>query len=277
MSAATSAGPVVGVLALQGGVAEHARMVEGLGARAVLVRRADQLAGPHGPRVDALILPGGESSAMDRLLRRLELFEPLRQAIGSGVPTLGTCAGLILLADRIRDPAPGQQSLGLLDVTVARNAFGPQLASAEASFEVAGVSGSGEGGRVLGALIRAPQIVEFGAGARPIASEGGRILGATSNESSALGRITGVSFHPELRGDAALHRALLALAGPRGGANGGQEKRTGRSANRPRITSIASGFSSTSTKRRPSSAAAAPVVPLPAKASSTQSPGRDDA
>lgn len=198
--------PRVGVLALQGGVAEHTRMVDGLGARAVPLRRPEHLAGPDGLRVDALILPGGESSTQDRLLRLFDMFEPLREAILSGLPTLGTCAGMILLAREIRDPAPGQQSLGALDIAVARNAFGAQVASAEASFAVEGATGRGADGRVLGALIRAPEVTEVRPGARAICTEGGRVLGVASADLP----ITAVSFHPELSGDPALHRALLA-------------------------------------------------------------------
>lgn len=208
MSIAGESPATVGVLALQGGVVEHARMVEGLGARVALVRRADQLTGPAGPRVDALILPGGESSTMDRLLRILDIFEPLRDTIRGGVPTLGTCAGLILLAREIRDPAPGQQSLGVLDIALERNAFGAQVASAEASFAVEGIAGSGEDGRVLGALIRAPEVVDVGPAARTVCTENGRILGVASAELP----VTAVSFHPELSEDPALHRALLAQA-----------------------------------------------------------------
>lgn len=216
-----------GVLALQGGVAEHARMLERLGAEVSLVRRERDLAGPDGPRLDALVLPGGESSTQDRLLRLLDLAEPLRAAISSGLPTLGTCAGLILLAREVLDPAPDQRSLGFLDVAVRRNAFGAQLASAEADFAVdaADVSGASAEGAVRGALIRAPEIVSIGAAARPIARAGGRVLGATSVPASArgpeathpgtairLGTVTGISFHPELSGDPAMHRALLQLA-----------------------------------------------------------------
>lgn len=229
-----------GVLALQGGVAEHARVLERLGAEVVLVRRERDLAGADGPRLDALVLPGGESSTQDRLLRLLELASPLRAAISAGLPTLGTCAGLILLAHDVLDPAPGQQSLGFLDVAVRRNAFGAQAASTEAEFAVdaAGVSGTGAEGAVRGALIRAPEIVSVGAGARAIARADGRILGATSMAASGsgsgaaasgagrsgrsgtpgggsslrLGTVTGISFHPELSGDPAVHRALLELA-----------------------------------------------------------------
>lgn len=214
-----------GVLALQGGVAEHARVLEALGAEVTLVRRESDLAGPDGPRLDALVLPGGESSTQDRLLRLLDLADPLRAAIAAGLPTLGTCAGLILLARDVLDPAPGQTSLGLLDVSVRRNALGSQVASTEAEFavEAAGVTGLGEAGTVRGALIRAPEIAAVGAGARAIATRDGRVLGATAivtapataadpGSAPGLGRVTGIAFHPELSGDPAFHRALLQLA-----------------------------------------------------------------
>lgn len=133
--------PVVGVLALQGGVAEHLAMLESLGARAIRVRSASDLLGNDGaPVVHALVLPGGESSTMDRLCRTFGLFDPLREVIAAGLPVLGTCAGLIMLASQIEDPAPGQQSLGVLDVTVARNAFGSQVDSAEVLLEWMGPS-----------------------------------------------------------------------------------------------------------------------------------------
>lgn len=211
-----------GVLALQGGVAEHAAVLEELGAEVVLVRREGDLVGPDGPRLDALVLPGGESSTQDRLLRLLDLFEPLRASIEAGVPVLGTCAGLILLSREVLDPAPGQGSLGLLDVAVRRNAFGAQLVSAEAEFVVdaTGVEGRGEDGAVRGALIRAPEIAALGPGARSVVTRDGHVLGATSQAPDAadpgaaapLGRVTGISFHPELSGDPAFHRALLAQA-----------------------------------------------------------------
>jgi len=216
--------PTAGILALQGGVAEHARVLEGIGARVALVRRADELMGPDGPRLDALVLPGGESSTQDRLLRLLDLVEPLREAVLAGVPTLGTCAGLILLSKEVLDPAPGQRSLGLLDVSVRRNAFGAQLVSTEAVFEVDAAGVDGAGGAVRGALIRAPEIVSVWPGARAIVNYEGRVLGATSldavdaeapeaetAEPRPLGRVTGISFHPELSGDPSFHRAVLAL------------------------------------------------------------------
>ncbi|MBU3994427.1 MAG: pyridoxal 5'-phosphate synthase glutaminase subunit PdxT [Actinobacteria bacterium] len=215
-----------GVLALQGGVAEHAALLEQLGATVTLVRRESDLIGPDGPRLDALVLPGGESSTQDRLLRIFDLADPLRDVIAGGLPTLGTCAGLILLAREVQDPAPGQRTLGLLDVRVRRNALGAQVASTEAEFTVqaAEVSGLGAFGDVRGALIRAPEIVSVGAGARVIAVRDGRILAATSLPPGAtpgattpesrlpLGSITGIAFHPEISGDPAFHRALLAQA-----------------------------------------------------------------
>ena len=214
--------PVVGVLALQGGVAEHLRMLETLGARAVALRKPSQVSGADGPRIDALILPGGESTTIDRLARALGMFDPLRAVIRAGVPTLGTCAGLILLASRITDAAPGQRSLAALDIDVRRNAWGSQLASTAGHFVVAGVNGTGDGGRVRGALIRAPEVRSVGPGARVIAESSGRILGVTSAEPSEgsgsaqpLGAVTGVAFHPELTGDPGLHLALLARAGHR--------------------------------------------------------------
>lgn len=202
---------VVGVLALQGGVAEHARAVESSGSEVVLVKTERHLTGPDGPRVDALILPGGESSTIDRLLRRFELFEPLQRTIESGLPTFGTCAGMILLARTINDPAPEQQSLGVLDIAVSRNAFGPQIASAESLFDVDAedVHGSGPGGAVRGALIRAPEVTEVGPGARIITQWDGRVLGVTSGTGASLGPITAIAYHPELTRDLAFHRALV--------------------------------------------------------------------
>lgn len=188
----------VGILALQGGVAEHVAILTGIGAQPVLVRRAAQL-----DDIDAIILPGGESSTIDRLLRIFELAEPLAARIFSGLPTLGTCAGLVLLANRIEDPAPGQQSLGILDIAVRRNAFGSQVASEEAIVEMSD-------GPVQAAFIRAPIVTEVGAGVEVVARHRGEVVAVRS------GAVTGISFHPELVGDATLHRQLVELAtGPR--------------------------------------------------------------
>lgn len=187
----------VGVLALQGGVREHQQLLEALGAKVVLVRTPADLTGPDGLRIDGLVLPGGESSTIDRLLRTFGTFDPLRDAIIAGLPTLGTCAGLVLLADRVIDPAPGQQSLQVLDVTVRRNAFGPQVDSAEVDLTTID-------GPVRVAFIRAPLVTKTGRGVQVLARHLGGVVGVRQ------GRITGIAFHPELTGETVFHRRLLA-------------------------------------------------------------------
>lgn len=189
------AGRTVGVLALQGGVREHAELLLGLGASVTYVRSVADLTGPDGLRVDALVLPGGESSTIDRLLRIFELFEPLRDAIASGIPTLGTCAGLVLLSTTVLDPAPGQRSLGVLDVDVRRNAFGSQVDSAQVTLDTAL-------GSANVAFIRAPAVERVGAGVEVLARRGDAVVAVRQ------GRITGVAFHPELTGEPLFHAAL---------------------------------------------------------------------
>lgn len=184
----------IGILALQGGVAEHVRMLDRIGVEPVLVRRAAELV-----RVDGIILPGGESSTIDRLLRGFGLAEPLADRIRGGLPTLGTCAGLVLLAARVADPAPGQRSLGILDVTVHRNAFGSQVESEEAVVHTTG-------GPVRAAFIRAPVVSDVGAGVEVLARHRGQIVAVRS------GAVTGISFHPELAHDGAFHRRLVEQA-----------------------------------------------------------------
>jgi len=193
----------VGVLALQGGVREHCVLLAGMGAEPVRVRRPDDLVGPDGPRVDALVLPGGESSVIDRLIRSVGLHEPLRRTIGDGLPTLATCAGLILLARNVLDGAPGQQSLEVLDVGVRRNAFGNQLASAEVRLETAW-------GPAAVAFIRAPAIERVGAEVQVLAVHDARVVAVAS------GAMIGLACHPELTGEQLFHRRLLALADPTG-------------------------------------------------------------
>lgn len=191
--------PTVGVLALQGGVRDHERLLAGLGARTVRVRTASDLVGPDGPRVDALVLPGGESSTIDRLLRLVGLAHPLTDALRSGLPALGTCAGLVLLARVVLDPAPGQHSLGALDVAVRRNAFGRQVDSAEVDL-----------GTTLGparvAFIRAPRVEAWGPRVEVLARRGDAVVAVRE------GTVTGLSFHPELTGEPVFHRLLLADA-----------------------------------------------------------------
>lgn len=193
-----SPAPKIGVLALQGGVREHAEVLASVGADVVLVRRPAQLEG-----LEALVLPGGESSAIDKLLRIFELRDPIRALIAEGLPVLGTCAGLILLADRILDAAPGQQQLGGLDATVRRNAFGAQNQSFEIALEAPEVAST----PVHAVFIRGPLVEELGPGARPIATlPDGRVVGI------AQGALMGVAFHPELAGEDRFHRRLIELA-----------------------------------------------------------------
>ncbi|WP_240333968.1 pyridoxal 5'-phosphate synthase glutaminase subunit PdxT [Rothia sp. ZJ932] len=196
--ALVSNGKTVGVLALQGGVAEHAAVLERLGARVVLVKKPEHLVG-----LDALVLPGGESSTIDRLTRIFGLREPLIDTVESGLPTLGTCAGLIMLAREIDDSAPGQQSLGVLDVSVGRNAFGSQVDSAEAVLDWQAVAG--EITPVKTVFIRAPRISRVGGNVVITAKYRGEVVGVRQ------GNIIGISFHPELTGDTRVHEELLAL------------------------------------------------------------------
>lgn len=174
-------------------------MLVGLGAKVTHVRAASDLLGPDGPRIDALVLPGGESSTMDRLVRIFDLFDPLRNVIAAGLPTLGTCAGLILLAHRVIDPAPGQQSLAVLDVDVRRNAFGAQIDSAEVNLDT-------RLGRTHVAFIRAPEVVRVGEHVEVLGSWTGAVVAVRQ------GPIMGLAFHPELTGETTFHRALLASA-----------------------------------------------------------------
>nr|WP_239479052.1 pyridoxal 5'-phosphate synthase glutaminase subunit PdxT [Rothia sp. ZJ1223] len=185
-------------MALQGGVAEHAAVLEGLGASVVLVKKPEHLVG-----LDALVLPGGESSTIDRLTRIFGLREPLIDTVESGLPTLGTCAGLIMLAREIDDSAPGQQSLGVLDVSVGRNAFGSQVDSAEAVLDWQAVTG--EITPVKTVFIRAPRISRVGGNVVITAKYRGEVVGVRQ------GNIIGISFHPELTGDTRVHEELLAL------------------------------------------------------------------
>lgn len=190
----------VGVLALQGGVREHAELLLALGAAVTYLRRPDDLMGPDGVRVDAVVLPGGESSTIDRLSRIFGLFEPLRDAVAAGLPTLGTCAGLVLLAKTVLDPAPGQQSLGVLDVDVRRNAFGSQVDSAEVRLDTTL-------GPATVAFIRAPRVERVGPGVEVLALRGDSVAAVRQDH------ITALSFHPELTREALFHAALLAAVG----------------------------------------------------------------
>lgn len=186
----------VGVLALQGDVREHLRMLTHLGAAAVPVRRPEELASVAG-----LVLPGGESSVIDKLARAFGLQQPIRRAIAAGLPVYGTCAGLILLADRITDGIRGQETFGGLDVTVQRNAFGSQGDSFEAALEVDGFDAPAHV-----SFIRAPLIVEVGPLARPLATlPGGGVVAVRQ------GNLLGTAFHPEVSDETRFHELFLDL------------------------------------------------------------------
>lgn len=193
--------PRVGVLALQGDVREHARLLEGLGAEVHLVRRPAELA-----EVSALVIPGGESSVIDKLARSYGLQQPIRDAIESGMPALGTCAGLILLANTVVDAIEGQESFGGLDVAVRRNAFGRQAESFETQLEVHDLPG----GSVAAAFIRGPVIEKVGPRASVLASlPDGRVVAVQQD------RLLGLSFHPEISNETRFHERLLSYAAAR--------------------------------------------------------------
>lgn len=184
----------VGVLALQGDVREHLAVLRTLGCTPVEVRTPQEL-----ESVDALVLPGGESTTIYKLSEIFGMLEPIRSSISAGLPVLGTCAGLILLAREIIDPASGQQSFGGLDISVRRNAFGSQNESFEIDLEVAGVSGP-----VRAAFIRAPIVESLQPGVEVIASlANGQIVGVRQN------KVIGISFHPEMFGDGRIHQLLI--------------------------------------------------------------------
>ena len=184
----------VGVLALQGAFREQAEALEALGADASLVKTPEQLAG-----VDAVVLPGGESTTVDKLLDSSGLRTPLRDALRDGLPALAVCAGLIVLAAEVVDGRADQQPLGAIDVTVRRNGYGRQLDSFEADLEIAGLTD----GPFSGVFIRAPVIERVGTGIEILAShEGVPVLGRQ-------GRILFATFHPELSGDLRVHELFL--------------------------------------------------------------------
>jgi pyridoxal 5'-phosphate synthase pdxT subunit len=186
--------PAIGVFALQGNVREHIAMLRSVGADAIPVRRPAELAA-----VDGLVLPGGESTTMDKLAHAFDLFEPLQKAIADGLPVFGTCAGMILLADEITGGIEGQLTLGGLDVTVRRNAFGRQVDSFEADLTFDAFDKP-----FHAVFIRAPWVERVGREVDVLAKvEGGPAAGrivAVRHD-----RLLATSFHPELTGDARLH------------------------------------------------------------------------
>ena len=193
--------PTIGVLALQGDVREHLTALERVGAAGRAVRREAELDGLHG-----IVLPGGESTTMDKLMRAFGLRDPLRAALGAGLPAYGSCAGMILLADRVLDGPADQETLGGIDMTVRRNAFGRQVASFEGDVEMAGVVG----GPLHGVFIWAPWVEDIGPAVEVL---------ARVEEGEAAGRIVAVrqgsllatSFHPEMTGDGRVHELFVRI------------------------------------------------------------------
>jgi len=193
--------PRVGVLALQGDVREHQRILTELGAEAPKVRTPQDLAG-----VDGLVIPGGESTTIARLAVVLDMMEPLQKAVASGLPTYGSCAGMILLADRLVGAPPEQVTIGGLAITVRRNAFGRQVDSFETDLTIPVL-----GPEPLRAVfIRAPWVEQADADVRVLACVEGRDSDATI-VAVEQGPLLATSFHPELTGDVRMHQHFLTL------------------------------------------------------------------
>ncbi|MGY1603794.1 pyridoxal 5'-phosphate synthase glutaminase subunit PdxT [Geodermatophilus sp. SYSU D00815] len=193
--------PRVGVLALQGDVREHLAAVRAQGADGVPVRRPGELAA-----VDGLVLPGGESTTIAKLADRSGLLAPLRAAVAGGLPVYGSCAGMILLADRLLDAPPGQPTIGGLDVTVRRNAFGRQVDSFESDVVLTGLAG----GPVHAVFIRAPWVEQTGERVEVL----GRVEGGPADGRIVAvrqGNLVATSFHPELTGDRRVHALFVDL------------------------------------------------------------------
>ena len=190
--------PAVGVFALQGDVREHLAVLASVGARAFGVRRVSEL-----EQCDGLVIPGGESTTMSKLARTFDLFDPIRQRIKEGLPVFGTCAGMIMLAERVEDGTADQETLGGLDITVRRNAFGRQVDSFEEDLRIPEL---GEA-PLHAVFIRAPIIERVGASVEVLATlADGTIVAARE------GALLATSFHPELTGDARFHALLVKMA-----------------------------------------------------------------
>ena len=193
------AGPVVGVLALQGDVPEHLRALQDVGARAVSVRRPEEL---H--QLDGLVIPGGESTTLWRLSVAFDMLEPLRKLIASGLPAFGSCAGMIMLADRLADGVAGQLTFGGIDMTVRRNAFGRQVDSFESDITLSGL-GIDDTGPLRAVFIRAPWVEQNGENVAVLGTEErtGRIVAVRQ------GQLLATAFHPELTPDRRIHELFV--------------------------------------------------------------------
>jgi len=199
-----SGSPTIGVLALQGDVREHLRMLEHCGAHAVAVRRPAEL-----DMLDGIVIPGGESTTIIKLADAFEITEPLGKLLHDGLPAFGTCAGMILLADRIQGGTADQTTLGGIDMTVRRNAFGRQVDSFEAMVHLRGLD-PGAGPAYHAVFIRAPWVESVGDGVDVV----GRIEGGPADGRIVAvreGRLLATSFHPELTEDARMHALFSSI------------------------------------------------------------------
>ena len=196
-----TAQPTIGVLAVQGDVREHLHVLEEAGARATPLRRPSEL-----EAVDGLVIPGGESTTIDKLVRAFDLFDPLRARLEAGLPAYGSCAGMIMLADRIADGRPDQQTLGGIDMTVRRNAFGRQVDSFEHDLHIRAIGGS----PMRAVFIRAPWVEDVGEDVEVLARvedgvAAGRIVAVRQ------GPLLATSFHPEVSGDHRFHQLFVEI------------------------------------------------------------------
>jgi len=196
-----TAQPTIGVLAVQGDVREHLHVLEEAGARAIPLRRPSEL-----EAVDGLVIPGGESTTIDKLVRAFDLFDPLRARLEAGLPAYGSCAGMIMLADRIADGRPDQQTLGGIDMTVRRNAFGRQVDSFEHDLHIRAIGGS----PMRAVFIRAPWVEDVGEDVEVLARvedgvAAGRIVAVRQ------GPLLATSFHPEVSGDHRFHQLFVEI------------------------------------------------------------------
>lgn len=196
-----STGPLIGVLALQGDVREHVRSLESSGARSTAVRTLAQLA-----EVDALVIPGGESTTMSKLAILDGFLEPLRAARAEGMPMYGSCAGMIMLADRVTDARPDLATIGGLDVTVRRNAFGSQVDSFEADVDVPVIGAA----PFRAVFIRAPRVDEVGPDVEVLATVA-RPDGEGTIVAVRQGPLLATAFHPELTGDLRIHEHFVTI------------------------------------------------------------------
>jgi len=191
--------PVIGVLALQGDVREHVRALEQAGAAARPVRRLSEV-----ESADGLVIPGGESTTLWKLASAFDLLEPIQKLIADGMPAFGSCAGLIMLADRLQDGAAGQQTFGGIDMTARRNAFGRQVDSFEREVTLR-LHDEGQDAPFHAVFIRAPWVEQAGADVTVLGEDNGRIIAVRQ------GPLLATAFHPELTPDGRIHELFVKM------------------------------------------------------------------